>query len=265
MRAILTLVVLICIGALVYGNYHWIGKLASAVGKEEAQFLYNVDNTNELESGEKELTVEDFSNLPIDNAKFIMDKYNRGEAVELVLIGSEYKTAGVQSWSGIFKDEIEQTYKILFNITIIELSGEVTTEDVINNDLINKNLSIIPDIVILEPFLLDSNGIIGIERSLEHVETMIEDVKLINSDVFVFLQPAQPIHKAIYYPDEVAKLQSMAEDQEIFYIDHWTDNWPDYNSDEFLEYIIPDTIIPNQKGHQIWADYIMGLFKNEET
>lgn len=252
-------------GALVYGNYHWNGKLASAVDKGEAQFLNNGEKTKKLESDEKEITVEDFSDLPIDSAKFIMDKYNNEEAVELVVIGSEYKAAGEQPWSAIFKDEMEQTYKNLFNITIIEVSGGVTTEEVINNDLINQNLTIKPDIVILEPFLLDSNGIVGIDHSLDHISTMIDDIKRINSDVFIFLQPAQPLHKAIYYPEEVGKLKSMAEDRQLFYIDHWADNWPDYNSDEFLEYTIPDTIFPNQQGHQIWADYIIRLFKNEEA
>ncbi|NLP52726.1 SGNH/GDSL hydrolase family protein [Bacillus sp. RO1] len=266
MRLILTLVILVCFSALVYGNFHWNDKLASAVDREEAHLLVGgaAKSEKEAELEENKMTVDDFSNLPSESAEFIIEKFNKDEEIELVIIGSEYTIAGEQSWSTMFKEKMEHTYERLFNITIIDIPGGATTEEVISNDLINKNLTVTPDFVILEPFLLESNGIIDIEQSLNHISTMIDDIKLLNTDVFIFLQPAQPLHKAIYYPTEVEKLKNVAKEQELFYIDHWNNNWPDYHSDEFLEYIIPDTILPNEKGHLIWANYILRLFSIEE-
>jgi len=69
---------------------------------------------------------------------------------------------------------------------------------------------------------------------LQNISAIIEDLKNENLDVFLFLQPGQPIHKAIYYSDDIEALKSWTEENGYTYIDNWT-SWPDYQTEELKE------------------------------
>lgn len=158
---------------------------------------------------------------------------------------------------------MESKYNSLFNITVNATQSEVTTSDVIKEghhlEEINEKL----DIVIFEPYLLDGNGLFSINQSLQNISGIIEDLKAENPDVFIFLQPGQPIHKAIYYPVDIEAMKNWSEENGHTYINHWS-SWPDYQSDELLDYMKHESIIPNEKGHKVWAEYIIKYFTGTE-
>ncbi|WP_226682032.1 SGNH/GDSL hydrolase family protein [Sutcliffiella horikoshii] len=263
MRALMTLVLLLCIGTIVYGNYHWNSKLGAAVeGKVEAVHKNSTATATEVVDKE-ESNQSDFRNLPISLVEKLQEKIKNGEVVNLAIIGSEVNALNDDSWSTIFIEEMERTYDGLFNITVTAVQGEVTTRDVVQGNLHLENLKTKPDVVILEPFLLESNGLILIEHSLQNISAIIEDLKAQNPDVFLFLQPAQPIYNAIYYPDDVEALKSWTEENGYTYIDHWT-SWPGYQTDELKEYIKPESITPNEKGHEKWAEFMVNYFTGKE-
>jgi hypothetical protein len=60
---------------------------------------------------------------------------------------------------------------------------------------------------------------------------------------------------------EVEQLKTLAENEGYTFIDHWK-NWPDYQSEEIKDYILYDSgsIAPNEKGHEVWAEYIIDIF-----
>jgi len=265
MRAFMTLIVLVCIGTIVYGNYHWNSKLGTAVdGKVVDVFENSTATATEVVNNNKEEGIEgSFANLPAALAETLIEKSGNEEVVNLSIIGSEVNALHDDSWSAIFIEEMERTYDGLFNITVTAVQGEVTTKDVVQGNLHLENLNTKPDVVILEPFLLDSNGLILIDHSLVNISTIIKDLKAENPDVFLFLQPAQPIQNAIYYPDDVEALKSWTEENGYTYLNHWT-SWPDYQSDELQDYINPDSIIPNEKGHEVWAEYMVNYFTGNE-
>ncbi|MGD6778605.1 SGNH/GDSL hydrolase family protein [Sutcliffiella horikoshii] len=263
MRALLTLVVLLCIGTIVFGNYHWNSKLGTAVdGKVVAVHKNSTETATEIV--DKELTSQgDFRNLPIDLAEILQRKVHNGEVVNLAIIGSEVNSLHNNSWTSIFIQEMELTYNSLFNITVNSARSEVTTDDVIKGGHHLEGLNAKLDIVILEPYLLDSNGLIPINQSLLNISVIIEELKAENPDVFVFLQPGQPLHKAVYYPKDVEALKSWSEENGYTYINHWA-SWPDYQSDDLLQYMNPESIIPNEQGHKVWAEYIIKFFTGTE-
>ncbi|CAG9621392.1 SGNH/GDSL hydrolase family protein [Sutcliffiella rhizosphaerae] len=265
MRTLLTVVISLCIGSIIYGNYHWNHKIGSAsVGKEEEITINNkTETTKDKKEHTKVVGENEYPNLPTEVSTFLNEKMSDGESVELLVIGSEVIEMGERPWTTIFKQELEREYGRFFNITIKAIPGEVTTSDVIERDLLLENVDISPDIVIFEPFLLDSNGYILIEHSLENITLMIEKIKNMNPDLFLFLQPGQPIYNAIYYPDDVNTLRTYSEEHGHPYIDHWS-NWPDYHSVEFKEYYIHESFNPNEKGHEVWAEYLLNLFMSKE-
>ncbi len=264
MRAISMLVVLFCIGALVYGNFHWNDKLGSAVNQEAANILTNRSETaTEVTENKENSTKGSFAELPLEMSEFLTEKHNNGEVVELVIIGSDVNKLADKKWTKLFKEELQTTYNELFNITVNAIPGEVTTADVVNEGLHLENLNSVPDIVILEPFLLDSNGLIMIEHSLENISIMIEDLKEMNSDLFLILQPGQPLRNATYYPKDVEELRTWSVEHGYTYINHW-ESWPT-NAEELSEYIETEDIIPNDKGHEVWAEHLIKYFTGENN
>lgn len=264
MRTIMMLVVLTCIGAIVYGNFHWNSKLSSAMDQEYVSTSAdtNPSNTDEkVVENKEELTEQDFGQIPLEVSELLLEKQNKGEVVELVIIGSEVNELADNKWSKLFKEELETTYEGLFNITVNAIPDEVTTADVVNEGLYLENLVTKPDIVILEPFLLESNGLIIIDHSLQNISIMIDGLKEMNPELFVFLQPGQPLRNATYYPMDIDELKTWAEENGYPYINHW-ESWPK-DPDEVSKYIVNDDIIPNEEGHKIWAEHLIQYFIGE--
>ncbi|WP_404468988.1 SGNH/GDSL hydrolase family protein [Sutcliffiella horikoshii] len=260
MRAFMTLIVLICIGTIVYGNYHWNSKLGSAVdGKVDVHKNSTATATEVVDNNKEEVVNGSFTNLPESLVETLNEKSENKETINLAIIGSEVNGFHDNSWTTIFKEEMESTYDGLFNITVTAIQGKVTTSDVVQENLHLENLNAKPDVVILEPFLLDSNGLIIIDHSLQNISSIIEDLKAENPDVFLFIQPGQPIHNAVYYPEDVEALKTWTEENGYTYLDHWS-SWPGYQSDVLLDYMNPDSIIPNEKGHEVWAEYMVNYF-----
>jgi hypothetical protein len=61
----------------------------------------------------------------------------------------------------------------------------------------------------------------------------------------------------VNYPKEVEKIQQFLETNEIPYFNHW-EKWPISNSEE-MELLLKDGL-PNEKGHEIWAEAIIDYF-----
>jgi hypothetical protein len=261
MRVMMTLVILLCFGAVIYGNFHWNEKLASAVDQEASNFKESTTADTEKVNNKEELNKESFTNLPLEVADYLREKQSTGEVVELVIIGSKVNELADKKWSMLFKEELESTYNGLFNVTVNAIPGEVSTTDVVNEELYLENLNTVPDIVILEPFLLDSNGLIMIEHSLENISMMIEGLKKKNPNLLLFIQPGQPLRDAIYYPMDIEQLESWTVEQGYTYINHWK-SWPT-DTEEISMYIVNDDIIPNEEGHRIWAEHLINYFTGE--
>lgn len=252
--------------AVVFGYMHWNQKLAN-VPKEEIIVSTNITNTkgkSEKNTVESTYKIEDLTtSLPADVATFIAEAAKSGETVELVIMGSQANTMGDRAWPTIFQEEMKLAYDNLFNITVYGDEDVITTIDVVNGNLHIERLDVTPDIIILEPWILNNNGDVLIEHTMEHIKWIVEDLEAVNEDAFIFLQPANPLFNAIKYPLEVDELKAWSNQEGHHFIDHWN-NWPDYMTEEIKGYILENGYAPIELGHQVWAEYVGNLFIAKE-
>jgi hypothetical protein len=118
------------------------------------------------------------------------------------------------------------------------------------------------DLVLLELFILKNNGKVGNDLAAEHYSEIVAAIKEANQEAFVILQPAKPLSLAKYYPLQVETLQEYAEANNLAYIDHWQ-AWPDTENERKELLDIGDPSYPNQRGHELWAEYLIDYFISE--
>jgi len=268
MRILTVLVAIGCLAALIFGSIHWEQKI-SKLPAEGVIASANIEGENKKANNEKEqkksnqINVKDLaSSLPKDVADLFNEASSSGETIELAIIGSGAITAGENVWPEIFKEKISDAYGNLVNVTVYEIPG-MTTSEVVEANLHMESLDISPDVVIFEPFMLEDNGLVGIDQTLVNIQEMLEDIRTLNENAYFFLQPPHPVEGAIYYPIEVEALKEMAEEEGHTFIDHWS-NWPDYQTAEIKPYITEDYDAPTELGHEVWAEYIIDIFITEE-
>ncbi|MFE7060660.1 SGNH/GDSL hydrolase family protein [Sutcliffiella sp. NPDC057660] len=270
MRILAFIIFIICSITLVLGNLHWKEKLenSSAVGAAVNEKASAVEEGSDIAvttgSDIVPLLKERLAFLPFGTSSFIEEAASNQQTVELLILGSEANTMGSKSWTKLFQEKMEDTYGNLFHITVKEIR-DTSSYTVLNEGLHSENLEVTPDLLILEPFLIKDNSVgIKIEQSIEHIEMIIKDFKSLNPELHVFLQPAHPLHGGQYYPRDVEKFREFVEQSEYTYINHWQ-VWPeDHKSAELEALLMAENAGPNDKGHEIWAEYVTNLFINEE-
>jgi len=197
------------------------------------------------------------ANLPNGVQKAFLAAYDAGEKLEIALVGSEALGKGAGGWSDMVEKQLETAYGSSF-VDVVTYQYDGGSTGFLSSSSAEEIANTGYDIVFLEGFTLEDNGEIGIEQSLDNVAAIIDLLISSNSDVQIILQPPHPIYGAVNYPQQVEQLKAFAEERGLPYFDHWK-NWPDYTSDEILQYLTDDNM-PNMKGHQLWAETIMNYF-----
>ncbi len=150
------------------------------------------------------------------------------------------------------------TAKQVFEVVVKEY-GDMTTKEALEANVDKEIIDAKPDILLWEPFILNNNGVIEIEDTLQQIDTIIQNIQSALPDVTVMLQPPHPIYNATYYPTQVEELKTFAREKGYTYLDHWK-AWPDYKSEELNDVVNENTDLPNERGHQLWADFLIGYF-----
>jgi hypothetical protein len=268
--AAFVIVLILAVGSVVVGKIHWNHKISAYNGVESNLVIDNEQNENELKNSKQNVqTIEpDISsftkNLPEDVKNKIENAAKTGEPLTFVILGSKSTSIEETGWANLLKQQLIQNYgEKLFDISIHPIS-EKNSLEIVEETLHQEALDRKPDILLLEPFILKDNGEVRMEDRLENINMIIGDFVEVNSDVFVFLQPANPLYNATYYPKEVEELKQFAQSNNILYLDHWQ-AWPDQTSSEIQEFLSQDPVmsiksVPNEQGHQLWADYLTAYF-----
>ena len=246
MKKVLTvLTILACAVVLVLGNLYWKDQIANAVGDRPKESEKAVPKQvkqipqNKEEKGPDLLSLT--KNWPEDAAIVYEEKAEAGAAFSILLAGSE-----ADGWMEGTKKALTETYGE--TVTVDTKSFEMTSAQFIQEG--NEKELAGADLVVLEPLTLKDNGIIEVNDRFEHIKTMIKAIEDDNLRTGIILQPSYPIHGGIYYPQEVDKLKSFAEENGIAFISHWSE-WPDYTTEALNEYV--DKNGPNEKGYELWS------------
>ena len=250
-KKVLVLVTLIVCGAvIILGNLHWNQKI-SAQGERSTTTSEQVQvSEKKTQDDPKILSVA--ANLPEKLQDKIQVAVESKMPVKLVIFGASEVE---DTWIDMFKKEVTATYgEGVFEITAIS-TGDQSTSELVNEDIYEEVNEVKPDVLLFEAPMLKDNGNVGISNTLGNLEKMFESWQATNEELVLMVQPPNPLHAAIYYPDEVQQLQRFLEANKLVYLHHW-DNWPGLDDAEMKDYLTDDNKA-NEKGFAVWADYLI--------
>lgn len=251
-------VIILCVIAIIGGKLHWNNKLDTPAGATTGQ---PADKNTEKEKSQNVATLT--QHLPESLAKKIEKAQEENRSLTLIAIGSHATAEGKGTWTDILQTRLNEAYGRGLIQVVVESFEDDLSVTVVQQEKYTDALESNPDIVILEPFILNDNGKVAIDNTLESVGIIIDAIHKAAPDATIMLQPPNPIHNAVHYPGQVLALKEYAEEQNIIYLDHWT-SWPDYESDDILDYIDEANELPSDKGHQVWGNYIANYFTGEK-
>jgi len=202
---------------------------------------------------------EDYAeNLP----KSVKEKLKKAEAsgkpMKLLIVGSQATSTDSKAWPETLKETLNHTYGSLVETSVLEYKDETTLDFVRNQDykdIIKEK----PDVLLLEPFLLNDNGVVGITNTLDNLNVIMSHITEADKDLVTILQPSQPIYNATNYPKEAEALGEFAKNNGYEYVNHWS-AWPDYKSEKILDYLVEKQRVPTAKGNKAWASYLEEYF-----
>jgi hypothetical protein len=252
---LLTVLLLVsCVSFIITGQLYWQKKIDDTV----KQAMSEAPKQEAIDENESKL-MKYADQLPSKVQNKIKNAIHTNRPVRLVIVGSKAISSSEKSWPALFKNELESTYgKQVFEVVVKEY-GDMTTKEALEANVDKEIIDAKPDILLWEPFILNNNGVVEIDETLKDIETMIESITSELPDVTMMLQPPHPIYNATYYPTQVEELKTFAKEKGYIYLDHWK-AWPDYKSEEINDVVNENTDLPNERGHQLWADFLINYF-----
>lgn len=256
MRAFFTTMIgLLCLILLILGNLHWQKKIEvtgsgsshqATVSEEESEAFAQVEPVLDYTTNWSEQEKMHFQTALSENRPY-----------HILIVGSEQLGEGESSWPILFQNEVVATYGEN-DISIESRTYTETTSEFVESGKQAEFIANQADLIIWEPFILSDNAVVPIEATLENISSVINEVKESNPNTTFILQPPNPLYQPKLYKTQVEELKAFAEAQDIPYLDHWT-SWPDPMSEQIREYL-NEYNQPNEKGHRVWADYLLGRF-----
>lgn len=262
--------ILVFMGALIIGNIHWNNKIDETVSRSiNTSVIHNNSSNNDNGAEEsvpgfslkREELEQLLASLPAQIANMFLANYDNGKSVHMMIVGSPAIASNTNGWSVQVKEHLEKVYGADFlKMTIVQFDG--TSTEFVDSEEAKSVIDAKPDLVFFEALTLEDNGQVEIEISHENIKNFIGRIREANPESVILVQPPHPIHAATYYPHQVSALAEFTEDEGIPYFDHWP-NWPDPDSDEITHYL-NDEGMPNENGHELWADAVIRLFTGEK-
>lgn len=271
MKAFITSVLaLLCAALVIGGNMHWNNKIeetvkempASAAEDNEKAPAKGDSDGKKQDSGKKDSEEDGIASLlaytanwPDEAAKRFEQALRNGETFKIVFAGSESVGEGEKDWPALVQEELVSTYgKSVFSFEVI--SHPLSTHQFLDDGKEQELADAEADLIILEPFTLNDNGVLTIETSEKNIGTIVEAVKAKNKDTVIALQPPHPLYNASYYRNQVNSLEAYANNRGMAFINHW-EAWPELDSKDIHDYLSEDRETPNAEGHKLWAEYVV--------
>lgn len=261
MRKFITLMAVVAtIIFLAAGHFYWKEKTsAHAPAMKESSKSGEVNAKKKAdESVEVDTDVLELTATWPDQAR---DSFERavadGKVYKIAFVGSEALGENDGGWSVMLKDAIGEAYGDAVEVDIFEYAER--SDEFISNGDHKEVAKFKPDFVLFEPFTLNDNGNLEVEENHENIKTFMSAVKKENDGAVFVLQPPYPIHGATFYPAQVEELEKFANEEGYVYLNHWSE-WPDQEDEELRSYLKDKQSVPNEKGHEVWFNYLEDFF-----
>ncbi len=252
------LAVIVFIAALSAGKVYWNNKVSEQSVSRPTKVEASGDASNM-----KITWKEHAQNLPESIQTKIQKAQQTKTPLKLVIVGSAPQEEVKATWAELLKEKIEDTYgSSLIKVDVREYK-DMTTLQFIKSDKYKEIAEASPDVLLFEPFLLNDNGVVGIENTLDNIDIILTYLKRQNEQLVTILQPSAPVYKANNYPSDAKALEEFAKENDYEYINHWK-AWPDYQSEKISAYLTQEPGQPNDKGEQLWAQHLEQYFTNSK-
>jgi hypothetical protein len=249
---------IICLVILFYGHSYWSERTAVKAEIEKKATSPTVQETKQTNEPNYDEFLAKAQNWPESAKQQLQKSLVQKQPFKILFVGS---TVLGNKDQGMLKDVIQQLND---SFGRDHLTITVHTYDVTSSDFLAKNdqLEIEAEkaqLIVFEPFLLNDNNKGNVKDSLNNLTKIISDVAGADPDTTFILQPSYPLYAAKYYPIQVAKLKQYAAQNQLTYLDHWT-SWPASTDKTLNDYLLPGGTGPNDKGNQVWSQYLINYF-----
>ncbi|WP_459501254.1 SGNH/GDSL hydrolase family protein [Bacillus sp. C1] len=248
---------LLFVTTVVCGQLHWREKITRATNEaiqQESEVVHQEESISVSPNYETYI-----KNLPDVVKEKVKKAVTSKKLVHLVIVGDQASSASQDAWPMKVAEQIKKTYgNGVWNITVREWKDE-STADLLSNKRFDELIALNPDVILFQPPFLTDNNRGGNKDSVMNLDQFLKQVTENLKDTTFIIQPPNPIHHAINYPNAISELQQYAEQHQYIYLNHWT-AWPDQNSEAILPYLQNEHGFPNIKGHELWAQYINTYF-----
>jgi hypothetical protein len=256
---------IICVTVLVLGHSYWNNKIEASVKKTTYPSNNQKATTKVLDQKASTKSIDQdlialTSNWPQATVIRFKQAMEGKKAFKILFVGSSAIGSDTEGTYPTVKEKLINTYGKK-NIQVGLKTFDETSTQFVNNGTQEKIAAEKADLIVLEPFILLDNGAVTIEDSIQNLTTLMASIMVKNPETTFILQPSYPLYNAKIYPQQVEELKNYAKKNQITYLDHWS-KWPDYNTEAFKDYLLPDQSAPNDKGSKVWSDYLIHFFIN---
>ena len=266
------------VSTLVAGKLHWdekIGRVQAQVAEESVEKDQEEstepdkvvsESVSAEKKAEKAVVIDETGlshtkNLPEKVQLEFKEAIAGGQPVKLLILGSIATSERDGAWPSLMEKQLNEAYGEFLQVNTKEITGK-TSQEIIKEKLVDSLVKTKPDILLIEPFLLQDNGKVDMSKRLENLTGIIDLFKSGTPDITIIIQPANPIVDAHYYVKEEYDLERYAKRNQYIYLNHW-DGWPKQDSAELGDYLTEDNL-PNEKGNKVWAEYLVNYFVAKE-
>ena len=257
MKNVVFIIALIgCLSLVIAGKFHWDDKIEQT--GETVSAAVDPDSKVAKQDGEqdkKPVSDKELKKLVANFPEQLQEKMMASnDPISVVIVGSESIGTKEDGLQPIVEKGLEESYwKGAFNVTQLTFE-EATTDTIVDDELYNKIIEKKPDVVLLEAFTLNDNGMVVIEEGQQNISTTISEIKDALPGVSVMLMPSNPIPDPGYYALQINELGEYAERNDYIYLNHW-EEWPSVDGEEIDDYLTDSR--PNDKGFDVWGEYIV--------
>lgn len=251
-----------CVGVIFVGNLHW-KSLNASLAPAEAESSEQSEEANQADTTSTEGNIEGYlaytAKWSSELRSTFENRLAEGEALNMVIVGSQAMDAVEPGWNDKVAEAVNAAYGE--TISVRSVSYDSTSFDFVEEGKGEEIADMNPHLVVFEPLLLNDNGVVRIEDSLDYVEDILEDIASSNAGVEFIFTPSQPLYSPGLYATQIQALQEFADENDYIYINHW-ENWPDVQSEEVKDYLNDDSS-PNALGQEAWANAIISYLITE--
>ncbi|MFY4775151.1 hypothetical protein [Metabacillus sp. RGM 3146] len=261
-RVLLVFIIILAVGSVAAGKIYWEKKIsAQASSATKTSTAAPPVQESEKNVFDEKNRLKSANNLPKETAAKFAKAIKEKKPLTF-MVGSDTTEGTQKTWPALFKEELLKVYSDQVVKVDLELYKDKTTKDILTEKIDQKLSMKKPDILLIEPFILKDNGVVGISNTLSNTERILNSFKQENKDISIFIQPSYPMYKAKYYPKEVTKVAQFSKDQGIPFLNHW-EKWPNDQSKEMLSFLNSNKSAPSEKGNQVWLQYLNHYFAGE--